>query len=191
MGFPLQGLLAVGAAALLFAAGCSIDNANDSTGANRLLAKVYNKTLRLSDMEGMIPEGMTPEDSAVIIDAFVENWVREASMLYEAERNIPKDLDINKLVEDYRASLIKHNYENILVREFLDSTITEKELQVFYEQNKEQYKLETPIIRCRFIKAARDAHQLKQAESWWNSNKEEDIVKLRNWCNANAVVHHL
>ncbi len=163
----------------------------NGTGEDRALASVYNKTLRLSDMEGMIPEGMTSEDSAVIIDAFVDDWVREAAMLYEAERNIPKDLDINKLVKDYRASLVKHNYENVLVGEFLDSTITEKELQEFYEQNKEQYKLETPIIRCRFIKAARNAHQLKLAETWWNSSKKEDLVNLRNWCNASAVVHHL
>ncbi|TAK29821.1 MAG: peptidyl-prolyl cis-trans isomerase [Saprospiraceae bacterium] len=183
-------LVFVAAAALLPLLRCSQSNSKDK-GDDRTLARVYNKTLHLSDMEGMIPEGMTSEDSSVIIDAFVENWVREAAMLYEAEHNIPKGLDINKLVEDYRSSLIKHNYENVLVAEFLDSTITEKELQEFYEQNKEQYKLETPIIRCRFIKAARNAHQLKLAENWWNSSKAEDLVNLRNWCNATAVVHHL
>jgi hypothetical protein len=183
-------VLVFAAAALLLVVRCSPEPADGGSG-DRSLARVYNNTLLLSDMEGMIPEGMTSEDSSVIIDAFVENWVREAAMLYEAERNIPKDLDINKLVEDYRASLIKHNYENVLVGEFLDSTITEKELLEFYEQNKEQYKLETPIIRCRFIKAARNAHQLKLAETWWNSSKAEDLVNLRNWCNANAVVHHL
>jgi hypothetical protein len=139
----------------------------------------------------MIPEGMTTEDSTLIISAYVTNWVRETALLYEAERNIPKELDINKLVQDYRASLIKHNYENILVDKLLDSTITSSQLQEFYQQNKEQYQLETPIIRCRFIKTPRLSPQLREAQDWWNSSKPADLVKLTAWCKAHAAVHHL
>jgi hypothetical protein len=158
---------------------------------DRQLAKVYNKSLYLSDMEGMIPEGMSSEDSSVIINAFVNNWVKEATLLREAELNIPKGLDIDQLVADYRASLIKHNYENILVNKLLDSTVTQAQLQEFYEGNKEQYQLETPIIRCRFIKAPRSTTGVKDAQNWWNSNKEEDYRKLQDWAKANAAVHHL
>ena len=158
---------------------------------DRMLAKVYDKALYLSDMDGMIPEGMSSEDSSLIINAFVRSWVRETALLREAERNIPQDLDIDKLVEDYRASLIKHNYENIVVNSLLDSTVTQNELSAFYEKNKEQYQLETPIIRCHFIKVPRNAPQLNRAQDWWNSSKTEDSVALANWCLANAVIHHL
>ncbi len=158
---------------------------------DRLLAKVYDKPLYLSDMDGMIPEGMSSEDSALIINAFVRSWVREAALLREAERNIPSGLDIDKLVQDYRASLIKHNYENIAVDKLLDSTVTQNQLAAFYEKNKEQYQLETPIIRCYFIKAPRNAPQLSRAQEWWNGNTAADSTALANWCNANAVIHHL
>lgn len=158
---------------------------------DRILAKVYDKALYLSDMEGMIPEGMSSEDSSLIIKAFARNWVRETALLREAESNIPKDLDIDKLVEDYRASLIKHNYENIVVDKLLDSTVTQNDLSAFYEKNKEQYQLEAPIIRCQFIKVPRNAPQLNRAQDWWNSSKDESAVALANWCRANAVIHHL
>lgn len=175
---------------VLIAWGCHF-NRDQRPEEDRLLATVYNKNLYLSDMEGMIPEGMSGEDSSLIITAFVRNWIREAALLHEAERNIPQGLDINQLVEDYKASLIKHNYENIVVNRLLDSTVTQAQLQEFYEKNKEQYQLEAPIIRCRFIKAPRNAPQLGQVQNWWNSSKVEDVSALAAWCRKNANVHHL
>ena len=86
-------------------------------------------------MEGMIPEGMSSEDSSLIINAFIRNWTRETVLLHEAEQNIPKGLDIDQLVEDYKASLIKHNYENIVVNNLFDSTVTHVQLEEFYEKN--------------------------------------------------------
>ena len=87
-------------------------------------------------MDGMLPSGISAEDSTLIIEKFVKNWVRETAMLHEAEQNIPKGLDINQLVENYRASLVKHNYENIVVERLLDSVVTKAELESFYEKTK-------------------------------------------------------
>lgn len=158
---------------------------------DRELARVYDKMLYLSDMEGMLPSGITQQDSNQIIEQFVKAWTREAAMLKEAEANIPQDLNINKLVEDYKASLIKHNYEKILVERLLDSTVTEVELEGFYEKNKEQYQLETPIIRCRFVKAPRNVNGVQDVQQWWESSAATDAEKLKAWCSTNATVHHL
>lgn len=181
-------------AAMLVVAACCLgcrkgDGARSAD--DRLLATIYDKSLYLSDMEGMIPEGMSSEDSSTIISTFVRNWMRETALLHEAEMNVPKDLNIEKLVTDYRASLIKNNYENIILEKLLDSTVSKIELEEFYEKNKDQYQLETPIIRCRFIKASRNAPQVSKAQDWWNSNKVEDLVALNAWSAQNAKVHYL
>ena len=176
-------------ASILFA---NCKDAKQHSDDDRLLAQVYNKSLYLSDMDGMLPIGISSEDSTMIIDKYVRYWVREAAMLYEAEQNVPQGLDIDQLVEDYRASLIKHNYENILVDRLLDSTVTSDELKGFYEKNKEQYQLETPIIRCHFIKIPRSSPQLQQAQAWWDSNQAADFSKLKTWCAAgNAPIYRL
>lgn len=163
------------------------NNAED----DRMLARVYNKNLYLSDMEGMLPMGISSEDSSLIIDKFVRNWVRETAMLHEAENNIPQDLDINQLVEDYRASLVKHNYENIVLEKLLDSLVTEEEMIQIYEKNKEQYQLESPIIQCRFIKAGMNVENIEDVEKWWKSDQTDDQAALVNWCNQKALIHHL
>lgn len=172
----------------LFSTGCQTSDKREA--GDRCLARVYNRSLYLSDMDGMLPVGISAEDSSLIIDKFVNNWVREAAILHEAERNVPKDLDINQLVENYRASLIKYNYENILVDKLLDSVVTEAELETFYNVNKEQYLLETPIIQCRFIKAFLNSPQIDQVEKWWESDKPNQAA-LKNWCERNATIHHL
>ncbi len=174
---------------LIFANACT--SKVERPEGDRLVGKIYDKQLYLSDMEGMLPEGITGQDSAVIINTFVRYWMREMALLHEAEQNIPKDLNIEKLVADYRASLIKNNYENIVMNRLLDSTVTQAQLLEFYDKNKDQYQLETPILRCRFIKAPRNAPGTDKAQDWWNSSKGEDFAELTRWCSKNAAVHHL
>lgn len=153
----------------------------------RLLARVHNKSLYLTDLEGMIPQGSSSEDSALIIRAFTERWVRDAVMLHEAERNVPKDLNIDKLVRDYRASLVQHTYEKVLVDQLLDSTVTQAELDAFYETNKEEYYLNHNILRFRFVKLPLVPSNLQQFEKWWAGDSQEDLLELRNYCASYAV----
>ncbi len=159
---------------------------------DKLLAMAYNKSLYLSELDGMFPEGTTSQDSNLIIQAYTKRWVREAILLHEAERNIPNDLNIDKLVRDYRASLIRHNYEQILVQQLLDSNIAQEELIQFYEQNKEQYQLETPIARCYFIKMPLPIENENELRSWWqNPGRDDNFERLVKFASANAQAHHL
>ena len=92
-------------------------NSNDpQKKEDKLLAEVYNKTLYLSDLDdNILPEGTSKEDSALIVSAYAQRWTREQLLMYEAERNIPKDLNIDELVRNYRASLIRFNYEEQII----------------------------------------------------------------------------
>ncbi len=145
------------------------------------LAKVFNKTLFLSELEGMIPEGANAEDSIKIVNAEVERWVRESLIMQEAEKKISQDLNIDELVRDYRSSLIRHNYEQILVETQLDSTISPEELNNYYEKNKEQYQLQSSIIRCFLIKVPKSAPNIAQIRAWWKSDNKEDFQKMKDY----------
>lgn len=156
-----------------------------------LLAKVYNKPLYLSEMEGMIPSSTTPDDSTLIVNAFVDRWIRENLMLYEAERNVPKDLNIDKLVRDYRASLILHNYEKNIAESGLDSLISDEEVMEYYNDYKSHFKTDSNAKRCLFMKLPKDAKNMKKAEKWWDSDDEKDLAALAEYCKENAVVYQL
>lgn len=176
-------------ALLLTMASCQSSDKEDNV--DKLLAQVHSKKLYLSEMDGMFPEGTTAEDSAATIRAYVQRWLRESLLQHEAEVNLPPDLNIDKLVRIYRASLITHNYEVALAEQLLDSTISQAELNDFYEKNKEQYQLETPIVRCHFIKVQLPVPEEDNLRKLWNSNKKDDLEKLIKYCNKNTAVHIL
>ena len=145
---------------------------------DQLLAKVYNKTLYLSELEGIVPEGSPPNDSVLMVTAYAQRWVRDQLLMYEAERNIPKDLNIDQLVRDYRASLVRFNFEEQIISEQLDSTVSETELREYYENNTDQFQLESTILKCQLVKLPPNAPQ-NEMNKLWNSRKSSDEAKLR------------
>ena len=156
-----------------------------------LLATVHNKSLYVSDMPGMFPDGTGSEDSVMIIENYVRRWVRDAVLMHEAEQNVPQDLNIDKLVRDYRASLIRHNYEEYLVTEMLDSVVTEQELVEFYEKSKEQFQLEAAVMRCFFLKIPTGSPEAERVRQWWEGGTEQDVQFLQSWASTNAKVSYL
>jgi hypothetical protein len=161
---------------LLHAAGCG-SKSNAPAEGDKLLATVYNKNLYASQLEGVVPEGVSPEDSVLMVSAYSKRWVYDQLLMYEAERNIPKDLDIDQLVRDYRASLVRFNFEQQIIAEKLDSTVSEAELKAFYENNKDQFQLESTILKFLLIKIPGDAPQ-GELNKLWYSKKDADQAKL-------------
>ena len=151
------------------------------------LAKVYNKTLYKSALEVVVPEGTSPEDSSLLVSAYIQRWVREQLLMYEAERNIPKDLDIDELVRNYRASLVRYTFEEKIISEKLDSTVTDEELTAFYENNRDQFQLESPIVKCLLIKIPAVASTGDIAKLW-NSRSEPDAARLENIASQYATL---
>lgn len=177
---------------MILAVSSCVPPEDEMAGNDVLLAKVYNKPLYLSELEDMIPRTATPSDSTLIVNAFTDRWVKENLMIYEAERNIRKDLNIDELVRDYRASLILHDYEKNLAESELDSTITNEELMKYYEDYKSHFQLESTIRMCKFIKLPTNAPNLKKVSKWWDENDDEETIEmLTEYSEDNAIVYQL
>jgi hypothetical protein len=66
--------------------------------------------------------------------------------------NFKSNEEIDKLVEDYRNSLILDAFEENLFNQKIDSSISDQEYLDYYNQKKAEYKLESPILRMMFVK---------------------------------------
>jgi len=160
----------------------------DSVRDNKVLATVFDRNLYLSDLETMIPEGATAEDSTLIINAFVERWVRDAALAHEAELAIPKDLNIDKLVADYRSSLAKNNYEKTLIQQFLDSVVTEQDYLSYYEQHKQQFSLKSPLFKSYFLKIPKKTKGIDKVKKWLKKDNVQHIDEIKSFAiNAGAL----
>jgi hypothetical protein len=164
---------------------CSEDN---TAVENPLLARVHQKELRLSDLEGMFGTNATAEDSTLVIRAFVNRWSRDAALQWEAERNLPPDMNIDRLVRDYRSSLVSSHYEEVLVVTRLDSIISREELEGYYDKHKSQYQLERPIVRCLFIRVPYPLEDEESLQQLWNNGRVTDTTALNDYCQRFAEV---
>lgn len=160
---------------------------------NPLVAQVFDKKLFSNEVMAVVPEALDSTDQILAKNAYIDRWIKENVMLHEAEKNIPADLQIDRLVADYKASLIMLQYEKSVVESLLDTVISDQELEAYYEENKSQYQLESTIVRCHFIKLPRDLDEnvVKKIENDWKSKKEPDFHELVSLSNTFASTYYL
>ncbi|MCB0667559.1 MAG: peptidyl-prolyl cis-trans isomerase [Saprospiraceae bacterium] len=158
-----------------------------------MMAQVFDKKLFASEVNSVVPETMDSTDRILARNAYVDRWIKENVMLHEAEKNIPADLQIDKLVKDYQASLIMLQYEKSVVESLLDTVISDAELEAYYDANKSQYQLESTIVRCHLIKFPRslDDKTLKKIDSSWKGNKDSDFRDLVSLSTTFAETYYL
>jgi hypothetical protein len=162
-----------------------------TNNGNFLLARVYNKSLYIKDLEGMFPPGTSAYDSSLITNAYTQRWVRDAVLLYEAENNLPKDLNIDRLVRDYRSSLVRNNYEQVLLEQLMETEISKEELANFYDKNKIQYQLDNPIVKANVVVVPKIISVKDSLKYLWKNATDINLARLKNICEEYELAHIL
>ena len=136
---------------------------------NAALVKVGNKILYKSVLDENIPAGLTSEDSIIIAEHFIRSWINEILLYNIAVKNINDKENIERLVENYRKSLLIYQYEEQLVNERLSGNISEQSLYDYYNRNKDKLRLERPLVKGLFLKVPVTAPQLNEIRAWYKS----------------------
>ena len=150
-----------------FLAFCSCHHNNDN-----VVARAYNNYLYKSDLEGLVVEGMTQEDSAAIVSNYINQWVQQMVVLEKAKRNINNTFE--KELQNYKNSLITYEYECHIVDQLLDTSVSGQEIEDYYNANKDNFTLRTSIIRCYYIKIDKNAPQASKLEKLVKKSKPND-----------------
>ena len=171
--------------------GCQDGTTNDEEGnesSNQYveLARVHGKSLYLKDLPILAENYETQQDSINALLIAVNRWVKDELLIHEASKNIPDDLDIDQLVEEYRLSLIKHHFEQKLVSSNLDTVVTEFDLKKHLEENRSRYSLEKSIMRCLYIKVRKPVRSIKKIEGWLDKPDTKNLQSMRKYCMDHA-----
>ena len=133
---------------ILICASCNNNKHEDDD----VMARVYEKYLYSSELEKLIPAGTSPKDSLMLAKNFINNWVRQNLVIHQAERNLTEEqMDFEQQLESYRNSLIIYQYEKLLVEQKLDTVVSERQIQEYYEENQHNFELRENVLICNYI----------------------------------------
>ncbi|MCB0402409.1 MAG: hypothetical protein KDD41_10025 [Flavobacteriales bacterium] len=156
------------------------------------IARVGDDYLYLSDIAGVVPADASPEDSTLVIDNYIQGWIKEKLVLKKAEENLKDNQkDFQKQLDDYRKSLVIYTYEKELMKQKLDTVVSQEEISAFYEENKQNFELRDDIVKVRYLKLLKSAPGVKKVRKIYQSDKEKDVEKLKELAHQYAEKFHL
>jgi len=156
----------------------------------RIIASVNEKDLFLTEVLNEMPNQI--EDSAYFIERYMNEWIRKKLMIYHAEINLSSDLqDYEKQIEEYKHSLLIYAYQQELLNQNFDTTIHNLELESYYIQYRDQFKLNKNIFKGRFIVIDKSAPNLVSLNKLFKSNEEGSLDDLVDYCQQFAKEYYL
>lgn len=145
------------------------------------VARVNDVYLYKTDLQNVITtSGISVQDSILITNNYINNWVKQQLLLSKAQLNLENKADVfEDLVRKYRQDLYINSYKEAVVNEYLNTEITEDDIDKFYNENKQNFKLNEELLQLKFIKVGKDVYNKNDLIKLFKSSKKEDLLKLQ------------
>ncbi|WP_055435328.1 hypothetical protein [Lacinutrix algicola] len=147
------------------------------------IARVNETYLYKQDVEDLLPENYTKQDSTVIVNNFINNWATEQLLVQGATLNLDENTqeEFNDLINQYRSDLYSKAYLEALVYKNLDTLVLKAEATKYYEANKQAFKLNEDLIKFRYINIDEnrlDFSEVKQKFKRFNSKDKRELDSI-------------
>lgn len=145
-----------------------------------VVARVNESYLYLSDIQKLISENTSPEDSVLIVNNYITRWATQQLLIDQAKINLSSDnlARFDMLVQEYKNDLLTEAYKNVVVGKQMDSTVSESEFENYYAEYKENFRLNDVLLKMRFLQLPADYEGVKEIREKFTRFNKEDQEKL-------------
>lgn len=156
---------------------CSYFTVKDRT--NNAVARVNDTYLYKETMQNIFNSGISKKDSAALAQSFINNWIKQQLLLEKAQLNID-NTKFDELVSKYKEDLYINAYKEAVVEQYLDTVISNDEIDKYYEKSKENFPLTEDLLQLKFLKLSKNDKNKDTYIKWFKSSKNSDLNKLKN-----------
>ena len=144
-------------------------------------ARVNNSYLYKEDIEKLIPENTTPEDSVLMVHNYINRWATKELLIEKAKINIPSEriVEFDRLIHEYQNDLLTEAYKDLIVTKQLDTVISEQEYREYYEENKDNFKLNDILIKMRYLQLPTNYSGLNEVKEKFNRYNDKDKADIK------------
>lgn len=147
------------------------------------LARVYDSYLFAEDISRMLPDGISEVDSIDFTKIYIDQWIDKQLLLRHAEYNLDvENLDFTHLIDDYRASLLIHEYRKQMILEKVDTLVGPVQIDEYYTRNLSEFRLSSPVVKALYIRIHEDNSKVEEIRNLLRSDDESSFEPLVNLC---------
>ena len=158
---------------------------NRENTAERIpLAEADKTILYFDEIPSQVYHGTDRSDSLALIKNYVDSWAKRQFLLIKAEENLSADQknEVSRQLEESRANLLIHQYQQMMLLEKMDTVITPAELENYYVTNGKGFILTSNIVKALYIKIPAETPGLDKIKVLARSNNQADIQQLETYC---------
>ncbi len=144
------------------------------------VARVHDTYLYKTDLSYIFTKGISQKDSVLLAKNYINNWIKQQLLLSKSQINLEhKTGEFNDLVKKYREDLFINSYKEAVVKQYLNTEISEQDIDQFYQENSKNFKLNEELVKLKYIKIGLDVLNKKELIKLFKSVKKEDLDSLQ------------
>jgi hypothetical protein len=148
-----------------------------------VIAQVGDKKLLQNELSKIIPTDIDEQDSIVMAGEYIGKWVKQELLIQKANENLTlEQKDLTREIEEYRNSLIIYKYKNELMNQQMDTVVTRRQIEQYYNANPDNFNLNSNIVKATFIKIPVDVANPKLLKEMVRDDSEAGLNNLRQYC---------
>jgi len=166
---------------------CSNPAVEEQESDAKIVAKAGNENLDINEFTDEFVSTGIIKDSVYNAKKSIENWAVESLFYQEALDKLNDDeLNIERQIELYRKSLVNYIYQTKLIEANLDTSITNAEIERYYNEHRDNFILKENIIKVNYFKIPVRTPALIKIKKLLGSSNPKDKEQLKGLCIQNA-----
>ncbi len=158
----------------------------DRAGANQNdqvpVARVHDSYLYQKDLAEVVSQAANGQDSADMVQRYIDSWIKKQLLFYEAVRKAKLDkTELERRVQEYRYQLLTYAYQKQYMDEQLDTVVTDEEIKAYYAENPTNFELKQNIVKGILMAVPAEAPNLAKVRQWLRSGNAHDLDELKSY----------
>ncbi len=154
---------------------------------DEVVARVGKATLCASELEA-VTSGLGSEDSLVAAQRYAEQWVRRQVRAREAARVFSSEIqDVERMVEEYRTSLLVSRLEQSYLTARLDTLVSDSVIRAYYDGHREEFVMDRTIVKGRIVRLPGSYRQSFKLYNLMGGKGDDDQRDFLDMCEKNNL----
>jgi hypothetical protein len=154
------------------------------------VARAGERVLYLDQIpSGLVVSGMSETDSISAVQSFIRQWSRKELLAMRAEENLTPEykVEVNRQLDEMRNNLLIYQYQQQMIIQRLDTTVTDNELQDYYVGNLSTFTLTSNLVKALFAKVPATMPDIDKIRKLYKSSEPDDMNALEDICFQYAI----